>query len=74
VGDLGVAGSVYDLSNMQSLESLVGVIHELPLPKVSYLNPAMPGFKPLFFVDLTIDCFWFQQRKGDRIANAGTIS
>jgi hypothetical protein len=27
---------------MPSLKPWVGVIHELPLPKVSYLNPAMP--------------------------------
>jgi hypothetical protein len=39
----GVAGSVCDSSNMLSLEPLVGVIHELPLPKVSYLNPATPN-------------------------------
>jgi putative DNA primase/helicase len=38
---LGVAGSVYDSSNAP----LVGVIHELPLPKVSYLNPATPNFR-----------------------------
>jgi hypothetical protein len=39
---VGVAGSVYDSSNRGSLEPLVGVIHELPLPKVPYLNPATP--------------------------------
>jgi hypothetical protein len=39
----GVAGSVYDRSAIRSLEPLVGVIHELPLPKVSYLNPATPA-------------------------------
>ncbi|MCY7384158.1 MAG: hypothetical protein LH628_16540 [Microcoleus sp. CAN_BIN18] len=39
---LGVADSGYDSSIMRSLQPWVGAIHELPLPKVSYLNPATP--------------------------------
>ena len=38
----GVADSGYDLLMIRSLKPWVGAIHELPLPKVSYLNSATP--------------------------------
>jgi len=52
---VGVADSGYDLSIMRSLQPWVGAIHELPLPKVSYLNPATPigypSIRPLPYIN-----------------------
>jgi hypothetical protein len=39
---MGVAEFKYDKRSFRSLKPLVGVIHELPLPRVSYINSATP--------------------------------
>jgi uncharacterized protein len=39
---IGVAEYKYDRRSFRSPEPVVGAIHELPLPQVSYINSAMP--------------------------------
>jgi hypothetical protein len=51
---MGVAEYRYDkrlfrsrsVRHAESLNPVVGAIHELPLPQVSYLNSAMPIYDP----------------------------
>jgi hypothetical protein len=40
---LGIAKCKYDRRSFLSLEPVVGAVHELPLPQVSYINSAMPS-------------------------------
>ncbi len=44
--NLGVAEYKYSERSFRSLEPVVGAIHEVPLPQVSYLNSATPKSNP----------------------------
>ena len=45
--NFGVAEYKYDNRSFRSLEPVVGAIHELPLPRVSYINSATPKFETI---------------------------
>jgi hypothetical protein len=51
----GVAEYKYDKRLFLSLEPVVGAIHELPLPQVSYINSAMPQLLARSFLLFVIE-------------------